>query len=58
MIQNSKSGKLGYKSNPSLGFMPELEKRIRIEAEDAKRDPNLLAQFDALEAEFGDLRPS
>ena len=41
------------RGNPSLAYFPELEKRIRIEAEDAKRDPNLLAQFDALRLNLG-----
>ena len=41
------------KANPSLPFMPELEKRIRKEAAEAKVDPNLLAGFDALRLNLG-----
>ena len=41
------------KANPSLPFMPELERRIRIEAEQAKRDPSLLQQFLSLRLNQG-----
>ena len=36
------------KANPSLPVMPSLEKRIRKEADDARRDPSMLAAFRAL----------
>ena len=36
------------RANPSLPFMPALEKRIRLEAEDAKNDASLLPSFLAL----------
>ena len=41
------------KANPSLAGMPELEKRIRKEAEDAKRDESMLASFRALRLNLG-----
>ena len=41
------------KANPSLPAMPELEKRIRLEAQDARRDPSLLAGFLALRLNLG-----
>ena len=41
------------KANPSLAFMPHLEKRIRKEAEEAKRDPSKLAEFEALRLNLG-----
>lgn len=41
------------KANPSLDGMPELEKRIRKEARDAKRDESLLASFRALRLNMG-----
>ena len=41
------------KANPSLNGMPELEKRIRKEAIDAKRDESLLASFRALRLNMG-----
>ena len=40
-------------ANPSMPYMPELEKIIRAEAEDAKHDPALLAQFCALRLNQG-----
>ena len=40
-------------ANPSLPVMPALEKRIRKEAADAKRDPSLLASFRALRLNMG-----
>ena len=40
-------------ANPSLAYFPELLKIIRSEAEDAKRDPSLLAQFCALRLNQG-----
>ena len=41
------------KANPSLPIMPALEKRIRQEAADARRDPSLLAGFKALRLNLG-----
>ena len=41
------------KANPSLPIMPALERRIRREAQDAKRDPSLLAGFKALRLNLG-----
>ena len=41
------------KANPSLPVMPALEKRIRKEAEDARRDASMLAQFRALRLNMG-----
>ena len=41
------------KANPSLSIMPDLLKRIRREAEDAKRDPSMLAAFKALRLNQG-----
>ena len=41
------------KANPSLRIMPALEKRIRQEAADARRDPSLLAGFKALRLNLG-----
>ena len=41
------------KANPSLDFFPDLEKAIRREAQAAKRDPALLAQFRALRLNLG-----
>lgn len=41
------------KANPSLSIMPALEKRIRAELADAKRDPSLMAGFKALRLNLG-----
>ena len=41
------------KANPSLPRMPALEKAIRREAKEAKRDPALLAAFRALRLNMG-----
>ena len=41
------------RANPSLPFMPTLEERIRQEANDARTDPSLLAQFDSLRLNLG-----
>ena len=41
------------RANPSLSIMPALEKRIRKEAQDAKRDPSMLAPFKALRLNMG-----
>ena len=41
------------KANPSLRFLPDLETAIRSEAEAAKRDPTLLASFEALRLNLG-----
>ena len=41
------------KANPSLPAMPDLEAAIRGEAAEAKRDPALLAAFDALRLNLG-----
>ena len=41
------------RANPSLDHLPELERRIRIEAEAAKRDPALLPSFRALRLNQG-----
>ena len=41
------------KANPSLDAMPDLEERIRAEADDAKKDPSLLANFQALRCNTG-----
>ena len=45
--------KTWLRGNPSLPFMPELEKRIRQEAREGKIDPNLMAGFDALRLNLG-----
>ena len=45
--------KIWLKANPSLPVMPALEKRIRKEADDAKRDVSLLAQFRSLRLNMG-----
>lgn len=42
-----------FRANPSLSIMPALERRIRKEAADAKRDPSLLAAFRALRLNLG-----
>ena len=41
------------KANPSLGQMPDLEAAIRTESAQARRDPSLLASFDALRLNLG-----
>ena len=41
------------KANPSMRHFPDLEIAIRIEAKQAKRDPALLAAFDALRLNLG-----
>ena len=41
------------KANPSLAHMPDLEAAIRIETKQAKRDPSLLAAFEALRLNLG-----
>ena len=41
------------KANPSLPHMPDLEIAIRTEAQQAKKDPALLAAFDALRLNLG-----
>ena len=41
------------KANPSLAHMPDLEAAIRTEAEQARRDPSLLAAFEALRLNKG-----
>ena len=41
------------RANPSLDAMPDLEKAIRREAELARRDPSLQAQFEALRLNLG-----
>ena len=41
------------KANPSLGHLPDLEAAIRREATQAKRDPSLLASFEALRLNLG-----
>ena len=41
------------RANPSLDAFPDLEVAIRREAEAAKRDPSLLAQFQALRLNMG-----
>ena len=41
------------KANPSLPAMPSLEKRIKREAADARRDPAMLASFRALRLNQG-----
>ena len=41
------------KANPSMPAMPALEKRIRKEAQDARKDPSLLAGFNALRLNLG-----
>ena len=41
------------KANPSLGHLPDLEAAIRREATQAKRDPSLLASFEALLCSIG-----
>ena len=42
-----------HKANPSLRFLPDLMKVIESEAEKAKRDPALLASFEALRLSLG-----
>ena len=41
------------KANPSLAHMPDLEAAIRKEADEARRDPSLLATFEALRLNLG-----
>ena len=41
------------KANPSLPHMPDLEAALRTEAVQARRDPSLLAAFEALRLNFG-----
>ena len=41
------------RANPSLAHMPDLEAVIRKESGEAKRDPSLLAAFDALRLNLG-----
>ena len=41
------------KANPSLPHMPDLEAAIRAEAVQARRDPSLLAAFEALRLNLG-----
>ena len=41
------------RANPSAAIMPALEERIRLEAEEARRDPASLAQFSALRLNLG-----
>ena len=41
------------RANPSLDAMPDLEAAIRREAEQARRDPSLLNQFEALRLNLG-----
>ena len=41
------------KANPSLPHMPDLEIAIRTEAQQARKDPALLAAFDALRLNLG-----
>ncbi len=41
------------KANPSLRYLPDLEAAIRAEAAQAKRDPSLLAAFEALRLNLG-----
>ena len=42
-----------YEANPSLRYMPDLYRTIKAEAEKAKQDPALLAQFQALRLNQG-----
>lgn len=41
------------KANPSLDHMPDLEEAIRAEAREARRDPAMLAAFEALRLNMG-----
>ena len=41
------------KANPSLAYMPDLEAALRTEAREARRDPSLLAAFEALRLNLG-----
>ena len=41
------------KANPSMAHMPDLEAAIRKEAVQARRDPALLATFEALRLNLG-----
>ena len=41
------------RANPSLDYLPNLESRIRKEAEEARRDPSKLAEFQALRLNMG-----
>ncbi len=42
-----------HKANPSMAHLPDLEHAIRTEAVEAKRDPAMLAAFDALRLNLG-----
>ena len=42
-----------HKANPSLKYLPDLMKAIEAEAEKARRDPALLASFEALRLNLG-----
>ena len=42
-----------YKANPSLKYMPALLAEIEAEDQGAKRDPSLLASFEALRLNLG-----
>ena len=42
-----------YKANPSLRYMPDLLAEIEEEARAAKRDPSMLASFEALRLNLG-----
>ena len=41
------------KANPSLRYFPALAARYRLEADEAKRDPSMLASFQALRLNLG-----
>ena len=41
------------RANPSLPYLPDLEAAIRAEAKGARRDPSLLASFEALRLNLG-----
>ncbi|MDE0331477.1 MAG: terminase large subunit [Nitrospinae bacterium] len=41
------------RANPSLDYLPSLERRIRKEADEARRDPSKLAEFHALRLNMG-----
>ena len=41
------------KANPSLDYFPDLEKRIRLEADEARTDPSKLASFRAMRLNLG-----
>ena len=41
------------RANPSLAYFPELQKRVKVELRDARRDPGALQSFKALRLNLG-----